>query len=465
MSIRLNAQPLPRLTRVAPALALAPLLGLAAAIWGTWSLALLAPLFALAVVVWPAAGAAALIGACALDRVAVGVGGPNVRPDEAVAVALAGALAVRAWSSRTAVPRIPLLLPMLAYWLVNVLATVAAGGDVARGFSLDLITLDLIVLYAALVWYLSGPERLLWSVELWLGVATAEALAGAVAFALYLRAQTAVPGVQLELVTGAPMVYGTMYEANIFGSFMCASFLLALAMVADESTRHKGALYLACMMTAVGLLLSATRSAWGSAATGVVLLLLLLRLGRTGPRARRLMRIAAGLVAVGLVVGIGLLVAPPGVTGALGARARGLLNFGSGSGYGRVLLYKEALAEWSGRPLLGLGPGSYSYRLPGDTSPGPAWLPNLTLQVLHDTGILGLLALVWIFAAFFLAALRALRRAPPGRVRTALAGLTAAIAALLICFQLTPGLTLGYSWALLALGAAAMQQARRLEAR
>ena len=35
-------------------------------------------------------------------------------------------------------------------------------------------------------------------------------------------------------------------------------------------------------------------------------------------------------------------------------------------------------------------------------------------------------------------------------------------AALLICFQLTPGLTLGYAWALLALGVAAAQQARRL---
>jgi O-antigen ligase len=363
------------------------------------------------------------------------------------------------------VPRIPLLLPMLAYWLVNVLATLATGGDVARGLSLDLITLDLIALYAALVWYLSGAERLLWSVRLWLGVATGEAVIGIAAFGLYLRTHSVVPGVQLEPVTRAPMAYGTMYEANIFGSFMCASFLLALAMATDESTRHKGALYLACIATALGLLLSATRSAWGSAAVGIVLLLLLLRLGRTGPRARRFMRIAAGLVAVGLVVGIGLLVAPPSVTGALGARARGLLNFGSGSGYGRVLLYKEALTEWSAQPLLGLGPGSFSYRLPGDTSPGPAWLPNLTLQVLHDTGILGLLALVWVFAAFFVAALRTLRRAPPGRPRTALAGLTAAVAALLISFQLTPGLTLGYSWALLALGVAATQRVWRLEVR
>ena len=132
-----------------------------------------------------------------------------------------------------------------------------------------------------------------------------------------------------------------------------------------------------------------------------------------------------------------------------------MLNFGSGSGYGRVLLYKEALGEWQAHPLLGLGPGSFSYRLPGDTAPGPAWLPNLTLQALHDTGIVGLLAMLWLFVAFYVTTSAPLRRAPPGQARAVLAGLIAAVTALLICFQLTPGFSLGYSWALLALAVAA----------
>src|SRR5207302_10381627 len=136
---------------------------------------------------------------------------------------------------------------------------------------------------------------------------------------------------------------------------------------------------------------------------------------------------------------VGLAVAPPGVTGVLGARARGLLNFSSGSGYGRLQLYKVALSEWSAHPLLGTGPGSFSYRLPGDTTPGPAWLPNLTLQVLHDTGVLGLLAMLWLGAAFYVTTVRALWRAPPGPLRAALGGLSAAVTALLIAFQLTPG--------------------------
>jgi O-antigen ligase len=489
-------------------------LGVAAALLGAWSLALLAPIFVAVCAVWPAVGVVALIVACALDRVAIGVGGANVRPDEVAALALAGALLVRlAWTrpapatcpagtaglrpasgphplslkgvgchevggvepSRSPSPAsgrggwgvravpIPLLAPLLAYWGANLLSTLVAGGDIARGLSLDVITLDLIVLYVALAGYLSSPGRLIGAVRLWLGVAAVEAVVGALAFALYLSRHAAGPGIQLEPVTGAPMVYGTLYEADIFGSYMSAAFLIALALATDETVRHKTPLYVVCALAALGLLLSGARSAWGATMLGAVLLLALLRLGRGGRRTRLALRFTGGLVAVAVVVGVGLAFAPSSVTHALWARAQGLLNFGSGSGYGRLLLYKVALAQWRAHPLLGTGPGSFSYRLPGDTAPGPAWLPNLTLQVLHDTGVLGLLALLWLCAAFYVTTLRALWRAPAGPLRTALGGLIAAITALLIAFQLTPGFTLGYTWALLALGVAASSAVRAAE--
>jgi O-antigen ligase len=453
-------------------------LGVAAALLGAWSLALLAPIFVAVCVVWPAVGVVTLIVACALDRVAIGVGGSNARPDEVAALALAGALLVRlALTPRSCSPsptsgrgsrgvravHIPLLAPLLAYWGANLLSTLVAGGNVARGLSLDAITLDLIVLYIALAGYLNSPGRLIGAVRLWLGVAAVEAVVGALAFALYLGRHAAGPGIQLEPVTGAPMVYGTLYEADIFGSYMSAAFLIALALATDETVRHKTPLYIVCALTALGLLLSGARSAWGATVLGAALLLALLRLGRGSRRTRLARRFMGGLVAVAVVVGVGLAFAPSSVTHALWTRARGLLDFGSGSGYGRVLLYKVALAEWRAHPLLGTGPGSFSYRLPGDTAPGPAWLPNLTLQVLHDTGVLGLLAMLWLCAAFYVTTLRALWRAPAGPLRTALGGLIAAITALLIAFQLTPGFTLGYSWALLALGVAASSAVRAAE--
>src|SRR5438067_1942088 len=340
----------PGVRGAAGALLLALGLGVAAGLLGAWSLALLAPIFVAVCVVWPAVGVVALIVACALDRVAIGVGGSNVRPDEVAALALAGALLVRRALMRT--PRqsgggrrkadeplppsafrlppsaghggvraacIPVLAPLLAYWGANVLSTLVAGGDLARGLSLDVITLDLIVLYVALAGSLSAPGRLIGAVRLWLGVAAVEAVVGALAFALHLGRHAAVPGMQLEPVTGAPMVYGTLYEADIFGSYMSAAFLIALALATDETVRHKTPLYIVCALTALGLLLSGARSAWGATVLGAVLLLALLRLGGGGRRTRLARRFAGGLAAVAVVVGVGLAVAPSSVTHALWA--------------------------------------------------------------------------------------------------------------------------------------------------
>lgn len=479
-------------TRTAPdpriaatALVGALLIGALAGVVGIPMLALLGLVYFIFCVLWPPVGVAGLMAACALDRLAVPVAGSNLRPDELAALALAAALMLRALlpADRLAGPRaaaattaparrrtrrndVALLVAILLYWGVGLLSTATARGDnIARGASLDLLSLDLVVLFVALSSWLTTSRRLLWAAKLWLAVATVEVLVGMGAFAWYLVAHSVVPGVQLAPDPPyQPLVYGTLYEGNIFGSYMSAAFLLALALATEESITRKVPLYLVCAATAVGLLISDTRSAWGATVLGAVILALLLQLGRGSKRARLALRLIGGLALVVVVLGVGVAVLPSSVTGALGDRLQGLLNFTSGSGYGRVQLYQEALSEWSAQPLLGLGPGSFTYRLPGDTSTGPAWLPNLTLQALHDTGLVGVVALLGLFAVFYVSSLRALRIAPPGPERTVLAGVIAAVTALLISFQLTPGFSLGYSWALLALGGAATTVARSLAA-
>ncbi len=478
LHVATRAAPDPRLA--AAALAGALLIGGLVGVVGLPVLALLGLVYLVFCVLYPAVGVAGLVTACALDRLAVPVAGSNLRPDELAALALAAALTLRVLlpsdrlvrlraintsaGRRTRIRGSALLVAILLYWGAGVLSTATAQGDnVARGASLDLLSLDLVALFVALTAWLTTPRRLLWAAKLWLSVATAEAVIGMAAFAWYLVAHGAVPGVQLAPDPPyQPLVYGTLYEGNIFGSYMSASFLLALALATEEGVRRKAPLYLVCAATAVGLLISDTRSAWGATVLGAVILALLLQFGRGSKRARLALRLIGGVALVVVVLGIGVAVLPASVTGALGDRVQGLLNFTSGSGYGRVQLYQQALGEWAAHPLLGLGPGSFTYRLPGDTSTGPAWLPNLTLQALHDTGLIGVAALFGLFAVFYVASLRALRLAPPGPERTVLAGVIAAVTALLISFQLTPGFSLGYSWALLAFGSAATAVARSL---
>lgn len=444
-------------------LLIAVVVGALGGLLGVASLFIVGPILLFLCLVWPVFGASMLLVTCALDRFTFTVGGVNVRFDEVAALLLGGALVLR-WALT---PRfapvdaglrpvgLPLVVPLSGYMAANLLATVAMDGSRVRAASLDLLTLDLLILCWALACYVSTPARLMWALRLWVVVAVAEGLIGAAAFALYLRAHTAVPGVQLDPVSGAPLVYGTLSEGNIFGSYIGASLLVALALAFGSTGRKRPFLYGACAVLAGALLLSNTRSAWGATAIGAALLPLVSRLGRmgrVGGEGRGLFaRYAGGLVLIVAIIGVGLMVVPKEVSSHFTSRAAQLLNFGSGSGYGRLQLYNVALNEWRAHPLLGVGPGSFSFRLPGDLSSGPAWLPNLTLQALHDAGIIGLLALVVLVVAFYVTMLRALYRAPVGDTRAALSGLIAAMTALFVAFQLTPGFVLGYPWALLGL--------------
>src|SRR5579875_1450484 len=112
------------------------------------------------------------------------------------------------------------------------------------------------ILYVVLVWFLSTPERLLKAIWLWLGIAVVEAVLGVLAFAAYLSVHAAVPGVQLDLANhNNPLVYATLYEGNIYGSYMSATFLIALALATEETARRRGLLYLVCVATAIGIVL------------------------------------------------------------------------------------------------------------------------------------------------------------------------------------------------------------------
>src|SRR5579863_10303042 len=91
---------MPREPLAVPILAVALAIGAIAAMTGTWTLAVLVPIVAVVYVLWPAAAAATLVVACALDRLAIGIGGSNVRLDELAALALAGVLLVRALFAR-----------------------------------------------------------------------------------------------------------------------------------------------------------------------------------------------------------------------------------------------------------------------------------------------------------------------------------------------------------------------------
>jgi O-antigen ligase len=85
----------------------------------------------------------------------------------------------------------------------------------------------------------------------------------------------------------------------------------------------------------------------------------------------------------------------------------------------RVAMWKAGRAMVADHPLTGVGPGRVkglypSYRVPGWVTPVPGHLHNNLVMIAAETGIPSLLAYLAFVAAFFLGALRVLRRAPRG---------------------------------------------------
>jgi O-antigen ligase len=222
--------------------------------------------------------------------------------------------------------------------------------------------------------------------------------------------------------------------------------LLSLALAGDKTGRRIAAIA-AAVLGAVGLLLSLERSAWIAAAAGLLVWLFLAE--RTAPRARSRgsWRLGAAFAAGGLLVGLAFF-AVTGVDAVVAGRARQI----SAATAGRDPSFNERLSKWRGaaamvarQPLWGWGPGQFVLHQRAYTRLGipPELIRpygasfeemayNEYLQTAAELGLPGLALYLFLLAAFFSKASRALRRLPEGLRRTVLLGCSAGVAAQMV---------------------------------
>jgi hypothetical protein len=266
-----------------------------------------------------------------------------------------------------------------------------------------------------------------------------------------------------ELVKPA---YGFNWESNIFGSTCAAGALIFLSLWREKNPVCSRWVAIVGFLTCfAGMVASLTRGAWLGFAVVLIIFALVPRRGTR--RNAGIERVAVLVMVIPIVAIVGWYVmsqasaATTGdVTGAIGAKAEEAFNFSSGTGRGRLIEWQTAAADIKGSPLLGLGVNAYSFYHPSTgEDQRPAYIGNLWVRVLYESGIVGLL----LFTGFVLAVLwpsRALFRSR-GDMAPLARAFTFGWASLCIAYVGTDSMLLMWPWLLLGLTRAAHLIAER----
>jgi hypothetical protein len=400
---------------------------------------------------------------------------------------------------------------LLTGWFVLNLVSSAAFSPVPQeSLRLSLVLFGLLSIYFSVVFLVRSRSAALWAARLWVATGAAVAVVGlaeAAVFALF----GATPGISLHrdysegVLTVVPMVTSTIWEPNLFGAFTLATGLVAVGLCLAPvrgATAGRWPLFAAVCLSFSAVVLSLTRTVWvvGLAAVGVFTVV------AVAVAARRGERFAVGwLVAalVGVALGASAALAMPRVSWAtadpwelsyaqleerVGREVRAMrAGAGSAPWQGSALSGRiDELGEWESAPTLvarqtanaaaielwrqrpWFGWGTDSFRHVARPEPHePAWIPNVVLHVVFDTGLVGLTLIGSAALLAFVTALRALAR--PARYWQesdyGLLGLLAATGALAVCYQMTDGTWMGFTWFLFGILVVSARHARGGRAR
>ena len=335
--------------------------------------------------------------------------------------------------------RVSIPWPGAAYPLIYVgmetLSTALNPADWGRGFKLDLLlATEAVLAVGAATLVRTIDLRTLARIIVGAGaLAASVAIALTVMYALHLTSL----GVQVDPVTGVCKTYGTMYEANLLGSYLAATLVFSFVVGGYLGLVWFTAASRALMVVGIGLTVS--RAIWFSVLVGVVLLLGLAVMERMRIRKPQLAMLVGGAALTVLAWGVILQVAssrPCGRVLASELSPQGSIN-------GRLASNVLALNEWTSSPIWGLGTGSTRAHLPND--PNQPWISAQGVAALHDTGVVGFVLVVGLVGLLLWAVVR-WRRPPDADERWFRYGLAAAIVTLLAAFQATTGTLMEFPW-------------------
>lgn len=244
--------------------------------------------------------------------------------------------------------------------------------------------------------------------------------------------------------------YGSMFEPNLFGACAACTAICFLALYLLQQRRRP--IHLVCFgISSIAVLLSFSRAALFALAVLAAWVFWKAYGSKHAPGTNRRFLFGFSMI---------VLVAAVGISGVLKERLDSLFANGLAdeTAITRFIMVEEALQELPKHPLL--GSGTASLQLSFDWSSyvplwagNSVWIGNVTVRILHDTGVTGFA----IFLGFAISLWRAVRRELLQQTSQAsiLIALSAGALLYAITFQATDGTTLAFSWVHLGLLASA----------
>jgi hypothetical protein len=194
-------------------------------------------------------------------------------------------------------------------------------------------------------------------------------------------------GMQLEPNTGSRALFGVAWEANILASTLSAA--LFLAVTAGRSTISRRMLVLSVPAMLAAILLALTRAA----VLGLVLGLVCWAVMSGGAALRR----CIAWIVLGAIAAAAIAVVSPATLRPVEEKLSLLVDTGSQTGHNRLEDWSAAVGDIDAKSVVvGLGLNTFGQRHLDRTrpdNPTPGYLGSLPLQIVYDTGVVGVFLL------------------------------------------------------------------------
>lgn len=380
------------------------------------------------------------------------LGGMTIRISQVMLIITALAWLMRqVFIHRTRLVRNPVLIPVVLFLVVNAISLVNS-----INLMRSVVVLAFMVFTASLAFVLPmivrSPSQVRWLMWTMLASFVLVSVFGLFQFGGdMIGLPTTITGLRdlyTRDVLGFTRVQSTAYEPLYFANYLLLPIACALALFLSQRQTLRAAGMLGLFgLGMVLLVLTVSRGAYlaVAAALAVVALYYLKRLLRPQIIATFLVAafVAGWVVLQALGAGGGVLT--------LDKFQDHILNVFYGASFDeRMYTFELAHQAWQEHPWLGIGVGAFGPW----AAPHPAYMPedgwrivnNEFIEILAETGIVGLIAFALIVLVLVIRSMRAIRVARDGYLRAVMVGLFAAFLGILVQYQTFSTLYIMHVW-------------------